>query len=722
APAAGKKPAVAPPKKTAAAKPAAQSAKKPAGKKPAAASKTAPAAASKTAPPAAEKKPAADPPAQAEEKAPDKKTVVKRAAPKPEMHGKRRRVIIDPSTAKRRAFVPAGRQRSKSKGHRKGGGRDGAVAEMEAVEEVMVVAEPGAPVKVNSGATVKDVAAAMGVSTADIIKRLMSYGEMATITQSLSDEAISTLADDLEREVEIIHLEEEEEPEIVDREEDLLPRAPVVTIMGHVDHGKTSLLDAIRETEVTATEAGGITQHIGAYQVVHDGKKITFLDTPGHEAFTAMRARGAKVTDISVLVVAADDGVMPQTIEAIDHSKAAGVPIVVAVNKIDKPEATPERVRQELGVHELVPEEWGGDTIFADVSAKQKTGLDSLLETILLVTEVQELKANPDAMASGVVIESKLDPGRGVVATILVNRGTMHVGDAIVAGQASGKVKAMSDFHGKPIKEAGPSVPVEVLGFDVVPQAGDHCHVVEDERRARILATRRSDRIKAEALARRRSFTLDNVFDRIKEGEVQDLNLIIKADVAGSVEALEAALGQIKHEEVKINIIHTGVGAINESDVMLAAASRAIVLGFSVRPSAAAKTVADLEGVDVRTYSVIYKVTEDVNAALIGMLAPTIVEEELGEAEIRQVFRASKIGNIAGCYVTRGKATRNAQVRLVREGTIVHQGKLASLKRFKEDAREVEEGYECGVHLEDYNDIKEGDVLEFFETKEVKRT
>ena len=654
---------------------------------------------------------------------PPQKRQVKRPTPKREMHGKRRRVIIDPSAAKRHSFVPSGRQRSKQKSHRKDTSREAtAVAEMEEVDVVVAPAEPGAPVKINSGATVTEVSAQFGVSTADIIKRLMSYGEMATITQSLSDEAISTLADDLERVVEIAHLEEEEEPEIVDREEDLLPRAPVVTIMGHVDHGKTSLLDAIRETEVTATEAGGITQHIGAYQVDHDGKKITFLDTPGHEAFTAMRARGAKVTDVSVLVVAADDGVMPQTVEAIDHSKAAGVPIVVAVNKIDKPEAVPERVRQELVEHELVPEEWGGDTIFVDVSAKQKSGLETLLEMILLVSEVQELKANPDAKASGVVIESKLDPGRGVVATILVNRGTMHVGDAIVAGPASGKVKAMNDFRGKTIKAVTPSVPVEVLGFDIVPQAGEHCRVVEDERRARTLAARRADRIKAEVLARRRAFTLDDVFDRIKEGEVKDLNLIIKADVAGSVEALEEALRQIKHEEVKINIIHTGVGAINESDVMLAAASRAIVVGFSVRPSSAAKTVADLEGVDVRTYSVIYKVTEDVRAALIGMLEPTFVEEELGEAEIRQVFKASKIGNIAGCYVTRGKVTRNAQVRLVREGTIVHEGKLASLKRFKEDAREVEEGYECGIHLEDYNDIKEGDVLEFFETKEVKRS
>mgnify|MGYP001791434639 FL=1 len=396
------------------------------------------------------------------------------------------------------------------------------------------------------------------------------------------------------------------------------------------------------------------------------------------------------------------------------------MPIVVAVNKIDKPEANPERVRQELTEHGLVPEDWGGDTVFIDVSAKKKIGLTNMLEMIQLVAEVQELKANPDTDASGVVIESKLDTGRGVVATVLIARGTMRIGDAIVAGQASGKVKAMNDYKGRPLKEAGPSVPVEILGFDIVPQAGETCRVVEDERKARTLAGRRSDRIKAELLAKRRAFTLDDVFARIKEGEVKDLNLIIKADVAGSVEALEEALKQIKHVEVKINIIHTGVGAINESDVMLAAASQAIVLGFNVRPSAAAKTVADLEGVDVRTYSVIYKVTEDVKAALIGMLAPTYVEEELGEAEIRSLFKASKLGTIAGCYVTRGKVTRNAQIRIVREGTIIYDGKLASLHRFKEDVREVEEGYECGMLLENFNDIKEGDILEFYETKEVK--
>lgn len=629
--------------------------------------------------------------------------------------GKRRRVIIDPSAAKRRSFVPAGRhQRARHKGRK---GEATAVAER---QEQVLQPDADTVVKINSGATIKDISAGLGISTSEIIKRLMSYGEMATITQSLSDEAISTLADDLERKVEIVHAHDEEAAEeVVDNPEDLAPRAPVVTIMGHVDHGKTSLLDAVRETEVTATEAGGITQHIGAYQVEHAGKRITFLDTPGHEAFTAMRARGAKVTDVAVLVVAADDGVMPQTIEAIDHAKAAGVPIVVAVNKIDKPEANPERVRQELTEYGVIPEDWGGDTVFVDVSAKKKIGLTNMLEMIQLVSEVQELKANPDAPASGVVIESKLDPGRGVVATVLIDRGTMHVGDAIVAGEASGKVKAMSDYKGRPLKAAGPSVPVEILGFDVVPQAGETCRVVEDERKARTIAGQRSDRIKAEILAKRRAFTLDDVFAKIKEGEVKDLNLIIKADVAGSVEALEEALLQIKHAEVKINIIHTGVGAINESDVMLAAASQAIVLGFNVRPSSAAKTVADLEGVDVRTYSVIYKVTEDVKAALIGMLEPTYVEEELGEAEIRQTFKASKIGTIGGCYVTRGKVTRNAQVRLVREGTIIWQGQLASLKRFKEDVREVEEGYECGVLLEGYNDIKEGDVLEFFETKEV---
>ena len=645
--------------------------------------------------------------------APPKK--LRKAPVAPSAQGKRRRVIIDPSAAKRRSFVPSGRhQRVRHKGGRK----DGAAVAERPVEALVATDEV---IKVNSGVTVKELSSLLGASTADIMKRLMSYGEMATITQSLGDEAVSTLADDMGRKVEIVHAaDEEEQVENVDQPEDLVPRAPVVTIMGHVDHGKTSLLDAIRETEVTATEVGGITQHIGAYQVEHEGKKITFLDTPGHEAFTAMRARGAKVTDVAVLVVAADDGVMPQTIEAIDHSRAAGVPVVVAVNKIDKPEANPDRVRQELSEQGLIPESWGGETIFVDVSAKQRIGLDGLMEMILLVAEVQELKANPEAHASGVVIESKLDPGRGVVATVLINRGTMHVGDAIVAGQAAGKVKAMNDFKGRPLKAAGPSVPVETLGFDSIPQAGEYCRVVEDERRARALASQRADRLKAEMLAKRRAITLDDVFAKIKEGEVKDLNLIIKADVAGSVEALEEALRQIKHEEVKVNIIHSGVGAINESDVMLAAASQAIVIGFNVRPNSAAKTVADLEGVDVRTYGIIYKVTEDVKAALIGMLAPTYVEEELGEAEVRQIFKASRLGTIAGCYVTRGKATRNAQVRVVREGTIVWNGKLGSLKRFKEDSREVEEGYECGILLEDFNDIKEGDVLEFYETKEVK--
>ncbi len=672
------------------------------------------AAASAEKPSAAKKSPAPD--KAASEKAGTTQKKQRKAPSKAKSHGKRRRVIIDSSTAKRRSFVPSGRShRVKHKGGRK---ESTAVVEHEEKEETQAV--PGEPAKVNSGATVKELAAALGVSTSDIIKRLMGYGEMATITQSLSDEAISTIGDDLDRKIEIVHLEQEEEHKVVDKPEDLQSRAPVVTIMGHVDHGKTSLLDAIRETEVTATEAGGITQHIGAYQVEHNGRRISFLDTPGHEAFTAMRARGAKVTDMAILVVAADDGVMPQTLEAIDHCKAADVPVVVAVNKIDKPEANPERVRQELSEKELVPEEWGGDTIFTDVSAKKQIGLDDLLETILLVADVQELKANPDTMASGVVIESKVDPGRGVVATILIDRGTMHVGDAIVAGEASGKIKAMRDFRGKTIKDAGPSVPVEILGFGSIPQAGEYCRVVEDERRARVLAQRRADRAKAEILAKRHAFTLDDVFARIKEGKVKDLNLIIKADVAGSVEALEEALKQIKHKEVKVNIIHTGVGAINESDVTLAAASRAIIIGFNVRPNTAAKTIADIEGVDVRTYSVIYKVTEDVQAALLGMLEPTFVEQELGEAEVRQLFKASKLGNIAGCYVTRGKVTRNAQVRVVRQGAIVYEGKLASLKRFKEDTREVEEGYECGVLLEDFNDVKEGDVLEFYETKEVK--
>ncbi|MDQ3890742.1 MAG: translation initiation factor IF-2, partial [Actinomycetota bacterium] len=588
-------------------------------------------------------------------------------------------------------------------------------------------AAPTGPVTIESGATVKDVSAAIGKTVPEIMKFLMGAGEMVNITQSLSDEAIELIAAEFGRQVAIKHADEEElEPETYeDAPEDLSPRPPVVTIMGHVDHGKTSLLDALRESAVVETEAGGITQHIGAYQVDHDGRRITFLDTPGHEAFTALRARGAKVTDIAVLVVAADDGVMPQTLESINHARAADVPIVVAVNKVDRAEANPTRVRQELVAQRLQPEEWGGETQVADVSAKTKQGLDDLLERILLVADAElELTANPRTDASGPIIESRLDIGRGPVATMLVQRGTLRVGDAIVAGDAWGKVRALHDYRGERVKEAPPGTPVEILGFDKPPGAGEHARVVESERQARHLAGLRAQRLRAEQLARRptRGITLEELFTRIEEGGVQDLNIVAKADVQGSIEAITGELGKIRHPEVRVNVIHTGIGGITESDVMLASASNAVVVGFNVRPNADARVLAEREGVDIRTYRVIYQLTEDIEQALVGMLSPERVEETLGEAEVRALFRASRVGVIAGCYVTSGIVRRNANVRVLREGTVVYDTTIASLKRFKDDVREVQAGFECGVLLADFNDVKEGDVLEVYETREVERT
>jgi translation initiation factor IF-2 len=586
---------------------------------------------------------------------------------------------------------------------------------------------PSGPVTVNSGATVKELSAALGIPVPQIIKIMMGVGEMVTITQSLTDDAIELIGTELEREISIKHADEEDlEPEkFEDAAEDLVPRPPVVTIMGHVDHGKTTLLDAIRQAAVVETEAGGITQHIGAYQVDHDGRRVTFLDTPGHEAFTALRARGAKVTDIAVLVVAADDGVMPQTLESINHARAASVPIVVAVNKIDKPDANPTRVRQELVTHGLQPEEWGGTTQYADVSAKAQTGLDDLVERILLVADAElELNANPKAEASGPIIESRLDVGRGPVATMLVTRGTLRVGDAIVAGDAWGKVRALQDFRGEKMKDAGPGTPVEILGFDKPPAAGEQARVVENERQARHLAGLRGQRLRAEQLAKgaKKGVSLEELFTQIGEGGVQDLNIVVKADVQGSVEAVMNELAKIKHPEVGVNVIHTGVGGITESDVMLAQASNAIVVGFNVRPNAEAREQAAREGVDLRTYRVIYQLTEDIQQALVGMLAPTRVEETIGEAEVRALFRASRLGVIAGCYVTRGVIRRNARIRVVRDGTVVYETGIASLRRFKDDAREVQEGFECGILLEGFNDVKEGDVLEAFETREIERT
>jgi len=493
--------------------------------------------------------------------------------------------------------------------------------------------------------------------------------------------------------------------------------------MGHVDHGKTSLLDAIRRTEVAAGEAGGITQHIGAYQVHHREREVTFLDTPGHEAFTAMRARGAKITDVAVIVVAADDGVMPQTIEAIDHAKAAEVPFVVAINKVDKDNANPDKVKQELSSHEVIPTDWGGGTEFVNVSAQRGDGLEDLLETVLLVADADaDPKANPGAEASGTVVESRLDPGRGPVCTLLVQRGTMRVGDIIVVGETFGRVRAMLDYNGAPLEAATPSVPVEILGLDGVPDAGEKFRVVENERMARQIAATRSQRLRSEELANRRPVSLEDLFARIQEGGLKELNLIIKGDVQGSVGALEDALNKVEQTEVRLRIIHTGVGAVNESDVMLAAASQAIIIGFNVRPRPEAKVLAEREGVDIRTYRVIYRAIEDVRDALVGLLEPDIVEEPMGSLEVRATFKASRLGTIAGCYGAEGPVRRGADCRLVRDGTVVHTGKIGSLRRIDEDVREVQQGFECGVLLEDYNDVKDGDEIEVFELKEVART
>jgi translation initiation factor IF-2 len=555
----------------------------------------------------------------------------------------------------------------------------------------------------------------------EVIKKLMSLGEMATLTQTLSDDAIQVLADEFEKQIEIVHAADdvEVEPVFEDSDEELIERPPVVTIMGHVDHGKTSLLDAIRETEVAAGEAGGITQHIGAYQVRHAGKEITFLDTPGHEAFTAMRARGASVTDLAVIVVAADDGVKPQTEEAIDHAKAAEVPIVVAVNKIDKEGAQPERVRTEMTQHGLQPSDWGGETEFVDVSAKTKDGLDDLLDTIVTMAELLELRANPDAAASGSVIESKLDPGRGPVVTILVSRGTLEVGDALVAGAHWGRVRAMHDFMGNRVAQALPGEPVEVLGFNGVPEAGERVRVVEHERRARQLAGERETRLKTESLARRsgKKISLEDIF---KSG-LQELNLVLKSDVAGSLEAIEDEIAKLPQDEVSVNVIRRAVGAVTESDVMLAAASDAVILAFNVRPVGDARAAADREGVEIRHYSVIYRAIEELRSAMEGMLAPEEVEDALGSAEVRQIFRASRVGTIAGSHVTEGKITRGSKVRLVRDGTVVYDGEIASLRRFNDDVREVAAGFECGIVLRDFADIKEGDVLETYATRQVER-
>jgi translation initiation factor IF-2 len=589
------------------------------------------------------------------------------------------------------------------------------------------VAAPSGPVTVESGVTLRDFSQALGVAMPQIIKLLMGLGTMKTATQSLTDDEVELIAAELGREVTIKHANDDDsEPEVFeDPEEALEARPPVVTIMGHVDHGKTTLLDAIRQTSVVSTEAGGITQHIGAYQAEVGGRKITFLDTPGHEAFTAMRARGAKVTDIAVLVVAADDGVMPQTRESISHARAAEVPIVVAVNKIDLPDANPDRVLAELAQEGLQPAAWGGDVEVAQVSAKQGEGLDDLLERILLVGDaLVDLRANPNAEASGPIIESRLDVGRGPVSTMLIHRGTLKVGDAIVAGDAWGRVRALYDYRGDRIQEAHPGEPVEILGFDKPPPAGELGRVVENERRARELAQQRGERLRREAMAKQRTggVSLEKLFEQMGTGAVQDLNIVVKGDVQGSVEAIVSELGKIQHPEVRVNVIHTGVGAITENDVNLAAASNAMIVGFNVRPSAEVRAVAERSGVEIRLYRVIYQLTEEIEQALVGMLSPVETEAILGEVEVRALFRVSRLGTIAGCMVTSGVVRRGANVRIFREGTRIHETTVAQLRRFKDDVREVTEGFECGILLDGFNDLREGDVFEVYETREVERT
>ena len=578
-------------------------------------------------------------------------------------------------------------------------------------------------VTVGDEITVGELAAALKKTAAEVIKVLLKLGMMATVNQVIDYDTAEIVVTEMGAKIEkqvVVTIEERIMDDTEDNAENLKPRSPVVVVMGHVDHGKTSLLDAIRHTAVTDTEAGGITQHIGAYRVNCNGQDITFLDTPGHAAFTSMRKRGAMATDIAVLVVAADDGIMPQTIEAINHAKAAEVQIIVAINKMDKPEANPDRVLQQLTEHGLVPEKWGGDVICVPVSAKTHEGIDSLLENILLVAEVMELKANPDRKAKGIVIEARLDKGRGPVASLLVQNGTLKSGDIIVAGTAVGRVRVMTNENGKELKEAGPSVPVEITGLAETPNAGDIFDAVTDERLARELVEQRKQKAKEELFNAKQRVTLDNLFDQLSEGDLKELNIIVKADVQGSVEAVRDSLEKLSNDEVKIRVIHGGVGAINESDVMLAQTSGAIIVGFNVRPDGVAKTAAERDGVDMRMYRVIYDCIEEIKAAMKGMLAPKFRENQLGTAEVRNVYKISNVGTVAGCYITNGKVTRACQIRVVRDGIVICEDKIASLRRFKDDVKEVAQGYECGIGLEKFADIKEGDVFEAFIMEEYR--
>ena len=584
--------------------------------------------------------------------------------------------------------------------------------------------EPEKPkvIKVGDSLTVKELASKLKREVSEIIKKLMMLGIMANINQELDFDTVTLIASEFEVEVEELPPEEDptEIPEIIDDPKSLMPRPPVVTVMGHVDHGKTSLLDAIRKTNVTGREAGGITQHIGAYQVVCNGKKIVFLDTPGHEAFTAMRARGAQVTDIAILVVAADDGVMPQTIEALNHAKSANVPIIVAINKIDREGANPDKVKQQLAEHNLIPEDWGGETIMVPVSAHQRTGINDLLEMILLVAEMQELKANPNRRAQGTIVEAQLDKGRGPVATVLVQTGTLKIGDSIIAGTAFGKVRAMINDRGEKVKKAGPSTPVEVLGLADVPAAGDILDAL-DEKSARSIAEKRIAKKRTDEMNSSQKVSLDDLFQQIQDGNIKDLNILIKADVQGSVEALKQSLLSLnaKNDEVRVNIIHSGAGAINESDVMLATAANALIIGFNVRPDTNARRLADNEKIDIRSYSVIYEAINDVEAAMTGMLAPQYKEVIQGKVEIRQVFSFNK-NIVAGSYVLEGKITNSSKIRIIRDGIVVHDGAIESLRRFKDDVKEVNSGYECGITLENFRDIKDNDILEAYTMEQIK--
>lgn len=574
--------------------------------------------------------------------------------------------------------------------------------------------------------TVKELSEKLKKPSVEVIKELIFMGVMAAINQEIDFETAEKLAEKFEAiavKKEDSFEEEKEEEIFEDEAEDINTekRPPIVTVMGHVDHGKTSLLDAIRKSKVTATEAGGITQHIGAYTVQVNDEKVTFLDTPGHEAFTAMRARGAQITDIVVLVVAADDGIMPQTAEAINHCKAANVPIIVAINKIDRPGANPDKVKQELTEYGLVAEDWGGDTVCVPVSAHTKEGIDTLLEMITLTAEMLELKANSKRNAKGTVIESKLDKGRGAVATLLVQNGTLTVGDSIIVGSTYGRIRAMFDYKGKKMKSAGPSIPVEILGLSEVPAAGDKFHVVKDEKTAREMANKRKEKIRDEYLQSTHKVSLEDLYSQIKEGKMKELNIIVKADVQGSIEALKQSLEKISNDEVKVRVIHGAVGAISEADISLASASNAIIIGFNVRPDTNATILADKESVEIKTYRIIYNAIDDIKAAMEGMLEPDYKEVVLGRAEIRQTYKISNVGTIAGCYVLTGKLTRNSSIRVIRDGIVINESELASLKRFKDDAKEVPAGYECGLSVEKFNDIKEGDIIEAFEMQEVKK-